>query len=182
MIIRNKPFWISSTSEAFIVYEDCPFTYCFPSVPTVSINLNVSGGADSQCNFNRSGILCGRCQKGFTLSIGSSRCIKCQNYWPVIFLLVVVGTFLAGLALVFILMLTNLTVAAGTLNGVIFYANVFSANRGLFMPYQHTNFHSVFIAWLNLDLGFDNCFMKGVDTYIKAWLQFAFPIYLLRQL
>ena len=178
-IVRNKPFWISSTSKAFIVYEECPFTYCFPSVPTVSINLNVSGGADSQCNFNRSGILCGRCQKGFTLSVGSPRCVKCQNYWPVMFLLVVVGTFLAGLALVLILMLTNLTVAAGTLNGVIFYANVFSANRGLFMPYQHTNFHSAFISWLNLDLGFDICFIKGMDTYSKAWLQFALPIYLI---
>ena len=178
-IVRNKPFWVSSTNKTFVVYEDCPFTYCFPSIPPVSLNLNISDGADAQCNFNRSGILCGRCQKGFTLSIGSSRCIKCQDYWPVIFLLVVVGTFLAGLVLVGLLMLTNLTVAAGTLNGVIFYVNVFSANRGLFMPYQHTNFLSVFVGWLNLDISFDICFIKGMDTYVKAWLQITFPIYLI---
>ena len=179
MITRSKPFWISSTNETFVTYEDCPFNYCFPSVPPISINLNISDGADAQCNFNHSGILCGRCQRGLTLSIGSSRCIECQNYWPVIFLLVVFGTFLAGLALVTLLLLSNLTVAAGTLNGVIFYANVFSANRGLFMPFQHTTFHSVFIAWLNLDIGFDICFIKGMDTYVKAWLQITFPIYLI---
>ena len=179
MIVRNKPFWISSTNDTFMVYEDCPFTYCFPSVPPISINLDRTGGVDAQCNFNHSGILCGRCQEGLTLSIGSSHCIECKNYWPVVFLLVVIGTFLAGLVLVVLLMLTNLTVAAGTLNGVIFYANIFSANRGLFMPYQHTNFHSVFIAWLNLDVGFDICFIKGMDTYVKAWLQIVFPIYLI---
>ena len=179
MITRSKPFWISSTNETFVIYEDCPFNYCFPSVPPISINLNISDGADAQCNFNHSGILCGRCQRGLTLSIGSSRCIECQNYWPIIFLLVVFGTFLAGLALVTLLLLSNLTVAAGTLNGVIFYANVFSANRGLFMPFQHTTFHSVFIAWLNLDIGFDICFIKGMDTYVKAWLQITFPIYLI---
>ena len=179
MIVRNKPFWISSTNDTFMVYEDCPFTYCFPSVPPISINLDRTGGVDAQCNFNRSGILCGRCQEGLTLSIGSSHCIECKNYWPVMFLLVVIGTFLAGLVLVVLLMLTNLTVAAGTLNGVIFYANIFSANRGLFMPYQHTNFHSVFIAWLNLDVSFDICFIKGMDTYVKAWLQIVFPIYLI---
>ncbi len=178
-IIRNKPFWISSTNETFIVYEDCPFTYCFPSVPPISIDLNSSVGADAQCNFDRSGMLCGRCQSGLTLSIGSSRCIECPDYWPVVFLLVVVGTFLAGLALVVLLMLTNLTVAAGTLNGVIFYVNVFSANRSLFMPYRHTNFHSIFIAWLNLDPSFDICFIKGMDTYVKTWLQIIVPVYLI---
>lgn len=105
--------------------------------------------------------------------------MKCNNYWPVIFLLIVVGTIVAGLGLVVLLTLTNLTVAAGTLNGVIFYANVFSTNRGLFMPYQHTSFHSVFIAGVNLDVSFDICFIKGMDMYAKAWLQIVVPIYLI---
>ena len=178
-IIRNKPFWISFMDETFIAYEDCPFAYCFPSVPPISIDLNSSGGADAQCNFNRSGILCGRCQSGLTLSISSSRCMECHSYWPVVFLLIVVGTFLAGLALVVLLMLTNLTVAAGTLNGIIFYANVFSANRSLFMPYRQTNFYGIFIAWLNLDIGFDTCFINGMDTYVKAWLQIIVSMYLI---
>ena len=178
-IKRRKTFWISVTNATFIVYEQCPFDYCFPSTPPISIDLDIPGGADAQCNFNRSGMLCGSCQEGLTLSLGSSHCIECPTYWPALVFIVFVGAFLAGLALVALLLISNLTVAAGTLNGVIFYANVFSANQGLFMPFQHLNLQSVFIAWLNLDLGFDVCFIKNMDTYVKAWLQLLFPVYLI---
>lgn len=65
------------------------------------------------------------------------------------------------------------------LNGLIFYANVFSANKGLYMPFQESNVHSVFIDWLNLDIGIDFCFIDGMDAYTKAWLQFAFPVYVI---
>ena len=53
--------------------------------------------------------------------------------------------------------------------------NIIAANQGLFLQLDHPNFLSVYIAWLNLDLGFDACFIKGLDTYFKVWLQLAFP-------
>ena len=34
---------------------------------------------------------------------------------------------------------------------------------------------TVFIAWLNLDLGIETCFFHGLDGYWKTWLQFVFP-------
>ena len=40
-------------------------------------------------------------------------------------------------------------------------------------------FVPVFIAWLNLDIGFDTCFINEMDTYIKTWLQLAFPLYII---
>ena len=178
-ITRNKPFWISFENGKFIVYDECPSDYCVPSLPPVNISLNSSDGADVQCNYNRSGKLCGQCQQGLTLSLGSSRCMECPHYWPANLIAVIIGALLTGVVLVGLLLVTNLTVAAGTLNGVIFYANVLSTNKDLFMPFQNPNFHSVFIAWLNLDLGFDVCFVKGMDTYDKTWLQIAFPVYLI---
>ena len=36
----------------------------------------------------------------------------------------------------------------------------------------------MFISWLNLDLGFETCVIKGMDGYWKTWLQFVFPFYL----
>ena len=36
----------------------------------------------------------------------------------------------------------------------------------------------MFISWLNLDLGVETCFFDGMDAYEKAWLQFAFPVYI----
>ena len=37
---------------------------------------------------------------------------------------------------------------------------------------------SIFIAWLNLDLGIETCFYNGLDAYAKTWLQFLFPVYI----
>ena len=37
----------------------------------------------------------------------------------------------------------------------------------------------MFVAWLNLDIGFDIdvCFIDRLDAYAKMWLQLAFPVY-----
>jgi hypothetical protein len=36
----------------------------------------------------------------------------------------------------------------------------------------------MFISWLSLDLGIETCFVDGLDTYSKTWLQFIFPTYI----
>ena len=36
----------------------------------------------------------------------------------------------------------------------------------------------IFIAWLNLDLGVETCFIKGLNAYYKILLQFVFPFYI----
>ena len=72
-----------------------------------------------------------------------------------------------------------MTVATGTLNGLVFYTNVVYANKSILLPFQETNFITVFIilSWLNLELGIDTCYFPGMDTYIKTWLKLAFPSY-----
>ena len=67
----------------------------------------------------------------------------------------------------------------GILNGTIFYANVLATNRQFFIPVDHPTFPNVFIGWLNLDVGFDMCFFKGLNAYAKVWLQIAFPVYII---
>ena len=37
---------------------------------------------------------------------------------------------------------------------------------------------SVFVAWLNLDLGIEACFYEGMDAYGQTWLQYLFPAYI----
>ena len=76
------------------------------------------------------------------------------------------------------LMVLNLTVSVGTINGLIFYANIVRANQAIFFPpATNGSFLSIFIAWLNLDLGIETCFYDGLDAYAKTWLQFLFPMY-----
>ena len=69
-----------------------------------------------------------------------------------------------------------MTVASGTLNGLIFYANIVDANRAIFVP--QAGWVRVFISWLNLDFGFSTCFYSGMDMYGYNWLQFIFPFYI----
>ena len=186
---RKDNIWISYINTAdqnfrdyrnecqYLIYPHCPFDYCYPSssIDPVWINLNTPTGPDAQCAFNRTGTLCGSCEDSLSLSLGSSRCMPCTNNW--LALLIVFA--IAGVALVAFLLVCNLTVAVGTINGLIFYANILTTNRATFFPFQAPNFFTVFIAWLNLDFGFVTCFFDGMDGYIKEWLQVAFPIYII---
>ena len=70
-----------------------------------------------------------------------------------------------------------MTVATGTIHGLIFYANILTANHSVFVPFATPNFLTVFISWLNLDIGIETCFYNGMDSYSKFLLQLAFPTY-----
>ena len=57
---------------------------------------------------------------------------------------------------------------------------IVSANRALFFPPNiPENLLTIFIAWLNLDFGFETCFYNGMDEFAKTWLQLAFPAYII---
>ena len=76
------------------------------------------------------------------------------------------------------LFLLQLTVDVGTIHGLIFYANVVAVNHHIFIPQSANDPASIFIAWLNLDLGIQTCFYNGMDAYAKAWLELVFPVYI----
>ena len=94
-----------------------------------------------------------------------------------------VAAFIAGIALVIFMLALNMTVAVGTLNGILFYANIVAANADTyFLPFTTPDFITVFISWLNLDIGFDVCFLDSklyFDEVFKALLQLAFPSYVI---
>ena len=158
-----------TTCQRVVVHSPCPFDYCI--LKKVNISWN---STNKQCAFNRTGILCGKCPDGLSLVLGSSKCLHCSNFY--LFLVIVFA--LAGLMLVTFLIVCNLTVSEGMINGLVFYANVVHINRSIYFSSTETNPLTVFIAWLNLDLGIEICFYNGMDAYTKAWLQFAFPIYI----
>ena len=95
------------------------------------------------------------------MSLASSHCLQCPPYWPWLVATTVVVFILSGIALVAFLLILNL--AIGTLNAVIFYANVMAASKSALFP-SGVSFASVFISWLNFDLGFEMCFFDGMDT------------------
>ena len=169
-------FWISQqtndsglVSGIMIHHGGCPLEYCKNNAINVTLdNPNV------QCDNDHSGILCGACKENLSIVLGSLNCLPCSNAY----LALIIPFALAGVVLVIFLFLLHLTVAAGTINGLIFYANIVQGNYQAFFPQSTVNFFTVFIAWLNLDLGIETCFYDGMDIYAYSWLQFLFPLYL----
>ena len=162
-------------NQEVVVHDHCPYDYCTVLTEGLVQPLSLYY-PDQQCAFNRSGILCGGCQVDFSQALGTSKCKICNNS-RLSFIIVLIA--LAGVALVIGLMLLNVTVSVGTINGLIFYANVLRVNEAFFFPQiASTSFLSTFIAWLNLDLGIETCLYNGLDAYFKTWLQFLFPLYI----
>ena len=177
-VYRSGTVWVSASfrgneSDDIVVDKNCPYGYC--TQDNIPVDLQYP---DIQCTFGHSGVLCGGCPDNYSLAIGSSACLYCPNN-NYLSLLIVFA--LAGFALVLFIKVFDLTVSKGTINGLIFYANIVWANQAIVFP-QESNpglaFLRVFIAWLNLDWGIETCFSQGLNGYGKVWLQFVFPIYI----
>ena len=165
----NSWFAYNNNTQCITGTTNCPFDYCNRSKVSFAIMA-----PDRQCVSNRVGILCGQCQSHLSIMLGSNRCGTCSNWY--IFLLPVFA--LAGIVLVAVLMFLNLSVSVGTINGLLFYANMVKLNEAFFFSNGSVPVVNQFISWLNLDLGIEVCLFDGLDGYWNTWLQFAFPAYL----
>ena len=168
--------WISATavynSHTYDVSLKCPFDYCLPH--STHINLSIP---DSSCQFNRHGLLCGHCRPDLSAVFGSSNCKYCSNGY----LLITIPFAIAGITLVFVLFILNLTVTDGNVNAFLLYFNIISINSAFFFQNDIDSFifPYAFISLANLDLGIETCYYNGMDDYAKMWLQLAFPTFII---
>ena len=123
------------------------------------------------------GLLCGACQSGLSLSLGSLHCICCPSHWPVSLAAIVIAAILAGILLVIFLLLFNLTVAVGILNVIILYANILEIRNSSNILTSNFDVASLLVSF-NLEASFDVCFFGGMDAFWKSLLQLCFPIYI----
>ena len=165
----NSWLYYNTQYDCTVGYVNCPFDYCTSS--TISFSLD---DPDIQCANNRSGILCGECQQGLGLMLGSNKCGQCSNKYISLILPFIV----AGIISVAFLLVSNMTVSVGSINGLLFYANVMKLNESV-NGISSIPVLSQFIAWLNLDLGIETCFFNKLDGYWKAWLQYCFSFALI---
>ncbi len=178
LITRSGTIWVSNSDNktGVVAYKYCPFGYC--TAKKIAVNLHKP---DTQCTFNHSGILCGGCSSHLSLALGSPQCLPCNNNGHVAFF---VPFAIAGLVLVLFIKLLDMTITKGAVNGLLLYTNILWANQSIFFPHAIRqssllfHFFPTFVAWLNLDLGIETCFIQGLDMYWKTWLQFLFPLYI----
>ena len=130
--LRTSSSWLgivgnsSSNSHptGVVFYPNCPIGCCSPHDVYFTVNT-----MDYQCEPNRTGLLCGKCKEGYSLTFGHHpKCTECSN----IYLLLVIPMAAAGVLLIAILFMFNLTVTEGTINGLIFYSNVIGMSHTLF--------------------------------------------------
>ena len=174
MIILTDSGWLSYREGFLRTHFVCPLNYCHKNTKYISPLL-----PDNQCANNRGGVLCGGCLANYSVVLGSWNCMECSHSSTYNFIWLTVVMALAGMILVVFLLLVKMTVSSGTINGLIFYANIMSFS-GL-LDNQNCAIHPflhVFISWINLDLGIEVCFYSGMDVYLKTWLQFVFPFYI----
>ena len=173
LIITKRTGWLSYDQTHLRIHDYCPLNFCTQN-KSISIDQ-----PDNQCADFHSGVLCGSCTENFSIALGSWRCIRCSRTERYNFIWLLMLMAIAGVMLFFFISLLKLTVSRGTLNGLILYANVISVSGLLNLPgcSIHTIL-SVFISWLNLDLGIEIYFFSGMDAYLKTWLQFVFPLYI----
>ena len=167
----STPFNANATNpNTCIINEDC-LLYCSPNPVTFQLN-----DTDTQCVDNRGQRMCGSCRDGYSLLIGSNKCGQCHNDYMIIGWIALFAVM--GVLLVVLLIALNLTVSVGTMNGLLFYANIVKLYEPVFSRKGALPVLSQVISWINLDFGFEVCFYNGMDSYAKQWLQFAFPLYL----
>ena len=182
MISRQANSWVSGeerdkeqVSDYVYTYKassSCPFDYCQPYSSQLLLNE-----ADVQCESKRTGIACGHCPVNLSAIFGSSKCQQCSNAY----LLIIIPLAVAGVLLVLLMFILNLTVVNGSIATFVLYVNIVSINSTLLFPTHSSSTVPLYviIAMANLDLGMEVCFYHGMDDYAKMWLQLAFPFYLM---
>ena len=177
IILRGNDIWVGQYNNMSAVHDNCPFNYCKGDL--IPVILSDENGSDVQCALNRTGLICGTCAEGLSVTFGSGHCEMCSDISLFLLLLFMV----AGLILVILLFVSNLTITTGSINGLIYFANVVNISSASIFPSYGYNgfidFLSVLISWINLDFGIPLCFYDGMDTYGHTWLQFVFPLYIL---
>ena len=172
-ILRPANSWVYAyqvnQKYEYKVSKLCPYNHCLPHSSYLNLSM-----PDSQCQFHRTGLLCGQCQQGLSTIFGSSQCKQCSNFY----LFIIIPIAITGVVLVIMLFIFNLTVTSGTINTFIFYVNIISINYSTFFPECHS-IDCLLLSLSNLDLGFEMCFYDGMDGYAKALLHLVFPLYLI---
>ena len=172
-ILRPANSWITSDTvngvHTYVMSSTCPLDFCLP----YSSHHQLSD-PDSQCQYNRTGVLCGHCKPGLSCILGSPQCKKCSN----IYLLLMIPIAIIGVILVILLFMFPLTVTNGTITSFIFYFNSIHMNYIIFFPGCHSIICTT-ILFINFVFSTKTCFYNGMDEYALTWLLLAFPTYLI---
>ena len=173
----SNGYWLgrvgdNATNNDDLTIARCVLNYCYSGYRYVMLNET-----DVQCSsgFHRTGLLCGKCEPGYSVQLGSYRCAKCTNWY----LLLIIFFALAGIAIVFFAGILRISVAEGFVCSCIFFSNILTLYAIFFDNRTHFSEINFVSAFLSLNFGFESCFYDGMDSQVLVTLQLVFVVYLL---
>ena len=162
----------SANNGTFGYAAVCPTGYCREGLTHVDMTE-----LHYLCQGHRIAVLCGACDEGYSMVLGSIQCLQCtSDTWFEV--TIIFAT--AGLLLVLLLFCLRVTISSKLLGGIIFYANMTEVSMRTAVLHGSTygQVIDIIFSLLNLNIGFHLCFYDGMTTIVKTVLQFVFPTYM----
>ena len=176
----KRGYWFGSvTGKPTITF--CPINYCnFTCCETTNGYYHLSPIRDNQCRSHRSGIACGSCMHGYTLSFDSTECVNvesCTAGQTVLVILLTVIYWIVMVALVFAMMYYK--VGIGYLYSITYYYSIvdiplsqnLQASRGLYLT---VNIMSSFSKITPQFLG-ELCLTTGMSGIDQQFIHYIHP-------
>ena len=161
----------TSESKDLLIVHRCPLNYCKPKSTIIS-----SWDVNFQCNegFNRIGLLCGACKENFSVTLGTSQCKECSNYY----LFLIALFILFGVLMVVTMAKLRITISEGFLNSVLFYCNVANYLSADLFPGVDNYWILVLAGVLSIKPKLGLCLFDGMTSLQYFLFQYAFVLYL----
>ena len=170
----RQSYWLGLQHKQLIFSDFCPPFFCNDNLMGSGTTLKALNSSNQYfCTNLRQGFLCSECPHGYSSVFRGFECTKCHGPWYLITLFYAI----AGLSLIALLFLFNLTIVQGIINGISLYANIMYLYDDFLQEHAGEPFYSI-ISMLNFGSTSGNCFYDGMDEFAKVMFQFVFPIYL----
>ena len=121
----KRGYWFGSVNGKYTVTY-CPSEYCnFTCCEIANGIYHLSPVRANQCREHRSGIACGNCNNGYTLSFDSPKCVevdKCTIGQTILITILSLLYWIVAVVAVFVMAYFNVTI--GSLYGIVYYHSV----------------------------------------------------------
>ena len=176
----KRGYWFGTVTEKLTV-AICPINYCdFSCCETNNGYHQLLPARENQCASHRSGIVCGRCEEGYTLSY-SADCVsdnKCTVGWTLLVVTLTVLYWIAIVVVVFAMMYFKLPI--GYLYAITYYYSVIDVllNQDL---HHFSSLHAVVIIISSVFkltpqfLG-QLCLVKGLSGIDIQFIHYVHPL------
>ena len=161
---------VAETCYLYCALKKSDTVFVVNSTSITTANSNKPSNSTSLCLNNREGPLCSQCSPGYSVVFGSNECKQCSNWW----LLILIVYAVAGPLFICLLYALKLTLTTGTLNGIIFCAQLFEV---IDLPQSKFDITSTIIkAFLLFEVDNPHCFYDGMTEIWKSGITLLYPV------